>query len=199
MENATSGVDNMVDGLFLNDSQNALTSLINGAEYAIQGRALPFESTDVVPLGFKSELPGDFSIAIDHVDGFFATEHDIFLKDNVAGTVHDLRTGAYTFTTAGGVDNTRFELVFENLLSVQPNQFTDNQVVAYTQNQQLSINSGSVKMDHVEVYDVRGRLMANANDINASEMKLNVGATHQVLIVKITSNDRQTVTKKVLN
>lgn len=199
MENATSGVDNMVDGLFLNDSQNALTSLINGAEYAIQGRALPFESTDVVPLGFKSELPGDFSIAIDHVDGFFATEHDIFLKDNVAGTVHDLRTGAYTFTTAGGVDNTRFELVFENLLSVQPNQFTDNQVVAYTQNQQLSINSGSVKMDHVEVYDVRGRLMANANDINASEIKLNVGAAHQVLIVKITSNDRQTVTKKVLN
>jgi hypothetical protein len=183
----------------LNDSQNALTSLINGAEYAIQGRALPFNTADAVALGFKSELAGDFTIAIDHVDGLFLQDQNIFLKDNLTNSIHDLKAAPYNFTTAGGIDNTRFELVYENLLSVQPNQFTANQVVTYTQNQQLTINSGSVKMNRVEVYDVRGRLIANANDINASEMKLNVGAAHQVLIVKITSNDRQTVTKKVLN
>ncbi len=199
MENATNGFDNMIDGLFLNDSQNALTSLINNTEYAIQGRALPFDASDIVPLGFKSELPGNFTISIDHVDGFFLQDQNIFLKDNLTNTIHDLKAAPYNFTTAGGIDNTRFELVYENLLSVQPNQFTANQVVAYIQNNQLVINSGSVKMDRVEIYDIRGRLLVNTSDINASEIKMNVGSTRQVLVVKITSNDRQTVTKKVMN
>ncbi|MBS7788258.1 T9SS sorting signal type C domain-containing protein [Flavobacterium sp. CYK-55] len=199
MENATSGVDNMIDGLFLNDSQNALTSLINGAEYAIQGRALPFESTDSVALGFKSELPGDYSIALDHVDGFFINEHNIFLKDNLTATVHDLRTGAYTFTTAGGVDNTRFELVFENLLNVNPHDLAANQVIAYTHNNQLNIDSGAIKMAQVEVFDIRGRLIAQSSSINASKAVLNIPSTHQVLLVKITSENGQSVTKKVMN
>ncbi|MBS1535118.1 MAG: T9SS sorting signal type C domain-containing protein [Bacteroidetes bacterium] len=199
MENATAGFDSMIDGKFLNDSQNALTSIINGEEYAIQGRALPFESTDSVALGFKSELPGEFSIAIDHVDGFFINEHDIFLKDNLTGTIHDLRTGAYTFTTTGGIDNTRFELVYENLLSVNPHDLTANQVIAYTRNNQLNIDSGTVKMAQVEVYDIRGRLIAQEVAVNASKATLNIPATHQVLLVKITAENGQSVTKKVMN
>jgi hypothetical protein len=32
--------------------------------------ALPFDENDVVPLGYKSKIAGDFKIAIDQVDGF---------------------------------------------------------------------------------------------------------------------------------
>jgi hypothetical protein len=43
----------------------------------IQGRALPIQETDAVPLGFSSEIEGDFTIAIDQTDGLL-TEMDVF-------------------------------------------------------------------------------------------------------------------------
>lgn len=200
MTGATNGYDPAIDGLFFGDSQTALTSIIDNQEYVIQGRSVPFDTSDVVPLAFKSELGGNYTIALNSFDGLFDTEsQDIYIKDNLTNTIQNMKTGSYSFTSAPGVFNDRFEVVYENLLSVQPNQFTANQVVAYTQNNQLVINSGSVKMDRVEIYDIRGRLLVNTSDINASEIKMNIGSTHQVLVVKITSNDRQTVTKKVMN
>jgi hypothetical protein len=42
----------------------------------IQGRALPIQETDAVPL-FSSEIEGDFTIAIDQTDGLL-TEMDVF-------------------------------------------------------------------------------------------------------------------------
>jgi hypothetical protein len=45
----------------------------------IQGRALPIQETDAVPLGFSSEIEGDFTIAIDQTDGLL-TEMDVFLR-----------------------------------------------------------------------------------------------------------------------
>lgn len=199
MTGATNGYDPAIDGRFFGDSQTALTSIIDGEDFIIQGRAIPFEATDVVPLGFKSELGGTYTIALNSFDGLFDTENqDIYIKDNLANSIQNLKTGSYTFTTAPGVFNTRFEVVYENLLSVN-NPFSANQVVAYTQNQQLIVNSGSVQMSRVEVYDVRGRLLTQAASIQASEVKLNIGSTHQVLLVKITDINGQTVTKKVLN
>jgi hypothetical protein len=49
---------------------------------AIQGRALPFDENDVVPLGYKSKIAGDFKIAIDQVDGFLVNNR-IFLEDKL--------------------------------------------------------------------------------------------------------------------
>jgi len=189
----------MIDGRFLNDSNNALTSLINNEEYAIQGRALPFDAADVVPLGFKVEAAGDYSIAIDHVDGFFSASEDIYLKDNLTNTIHDLRVAPYTFASEAGVFNTRFELRYNNLLSVGQPVFTANNVVVYKQNQELVINSGKTTMSKVQVYDIRGRLLVERSNVNASEIRLNPGVTNQVLLVKITSNSNEVVTKKVMN
>lgn len=199
MENATSGFDNMIDGHFLNDSNNALTSLIDNEEYAIQGRALPFDATDVVPLGFKVETAGDYSITIDHVDGFFSSSEDIYLKDNLTNTIHDLRAAPYTFSSESGVFNTRFELRYENLLSVDQPILTINNVVVYKQNQELVVNTGKISMSKVQVYDIRGRLLVEKNNINANEVRLNAGTVNQVLLVKITSASNEVVTKKVMN
>jgi hypothetical protein len=199
MENATSGIDNMIDGHFINDTQTALTSIINNEEFAIQGRALPFDATDIVPLGFKCVLPGDYAIAIDHVDGFFSNSEDVYLKDNLTNITHDLRVSPYTFTTEGGVFNTRFELRYNNLLAVSQPGFTANAVVVYKQNQDLVINAGKTNIKKVEVYDIRGRLLTERSAINAPELHITVGATNELLLVKITSDTNEIVTKKVVN
>jgi trimeric autotransporter adhesin len=61
---------------------------------AIQGRALPFDGTDIVPLAFKTKLAGDYTIAIDHVDGLFSGNQEVYLLDNTTGTETNLKAGA---------------------------------------------------------------------------------------------------------
>lgn len=200
MPNATNGVDAAIDGRYINDYQTALTSIVDGGEFTIQGRALPFDAADVVPLGFKTTTAGQFTIALDHVDGLFADGTDaIYLRDLLNGTEQNLRTAAYTFSTETGVFNDRFELAYSSLLAVNPVDFTANQVVLYKQNAQLVINTGTTAMASVQVFDLRGRMLVAKNAINNTEVRLTTGAENQVLLVKITATDGTVVTKKWMN
>jgi hypothetical protein len=199
MTNATSGVDNAIDGRYFNDSQTALTSIINNEEFAVQGRALPFQTSDIVPLGFKTELAGDYTISINSTDGLFQTNNQvIYLKDNLTTIIHNLSAGDYHFVSEAGVFNTRFEIVYEDVLSTSQSIFTAQNVVVYKQGQDIVINTGNNLMSKVKIYDMRGRLLIEKAKIDASETRLQVSG-NQVLIVKIISQSNGTVTKKVIN
>jgi hypothetical protein len=201
MPNATNGYDPAIDGLYFNDSDTALTSEIDGQNYVIQGRALPFELTDVVALGFKSELAGNFTIALNNFDGtiFDTNNQAIYLKDNLTNTVHDLRAGSYNFTTEAGVFNNRFEVQYDNFLSAENPYLTADLVAVYKQNQEIVVNAGNIKLSKVQIYDVRGRLLIEKNNIDGSEVRLNAGASNQVVLVKVTSANNEVITKKVVN
>ncbi len=114
MAGATNGIDPRIDGRYINDGTIALTSLINTTPYAIQGRALPFVSTDEVPLSFSATVAGTYSISLNRFDGLFNNPNKgIYLKDNQSDVIHDLRSGAYSFTADSGSTASRFELVFQ--------------------------------------------------------------------------------------
>jgi hypothetical protein len=199
MTNATQGVD-AYDGKFFNEGPIAITSYLDQTDYTIQGRALPFEPSDVVPLNVKVTTAGSYSIAIDHVDGLFATgTQDILLKDNLNGTYTNLNNGSYTFTTAAGTFNNRFELVYQTALSTVNPVLSESNVIVYKQNNNVVINTGIATMASVKAYDMRGRLLVEKNNINASETQLNLGTTNQVVLLQITSTDGVVVTKKVVN
>lgn len=198
MPNATLGVDNAIDGRFFNDSPTALTSMINNEQFSIQGRP-SFEATDVVALGFKSELVTTYTISINHLDGIFLTNQTIFLRDNLLGILHNIKVGAYTFTSQAGVYNSRFELVYQNVLNANQFSFNSDQVVIYKQNSNLIINSGQTVMENVKVYDVLGRLLTENTAIDSSSTQIKLNEANQVLIVKITSDKKEVVTKKVIH
>jgi hypothetical protein len=199
MPSATNGVDEAIDGRFYeNDIPTQLSSLINGEEFAVQGRA-PFTVSDIVPLGFRVETTGNYSVAIDHVDGLFADGQEVFLKDNFTNTVHNLTNAPYNFVASTGTTNARFEIVFESNLATENPVLNENTVIIYKQNQDIVVNTGKIEMKNVQVYDIQGRLLVQQKDVNASTTKLSVGTTNQVLIVKVTSKDNSVVTKKVIN
>lgn len=199
MTGATQGIDAAIDGRYFNDNPTALNSLLNNEEFAIQGRSLPFDASDVVPLAFKAATAGNYSIAIDHVDGLFADgEQSIYLKDNVTGTVHDLNTGAYSFASTQGSFNNRFEIVYQTQLGIENPSFTANNVIIYAQNNNFVINSGDTIMKEVKVFDIRGRLLQEKSGINANQTTISGGLSNQVLLVQITSANGGTVTKKVI-
>ncbi len=198
MPNATSEIDNGIDGRYFNDAPVALTSLIGSEEYTIQGRALPFSTSDSVPLGFKTNEPGNYTISIDHVDGLFSNGQAIYLKDNLLNTVTNLGAGSYSFASAVGTFNSRFEIVYQSMLAVNNPEFTTNNVIAFNDNDDIRINSGSTLMEQVRVFDLQGRLLVEKKQINASETRINTTAVNQVLLLEITAANGIKVTKKII-
>lgn len=200
MTNATNGVDLNYDGKYINDGEIALASVLDAGPYAIQCKALPFVATDVIPMQFTVTTAGNYSIAIDRVDGLFATGQNVYLRDTVTGTVHNLSEGAYAFAAEAGTFNARFEVVFQSsTLGVTDPVLSENQVVIYkTPSNEISINTGNFVMDNVMIYDLAGRLLFQQKDINDSQTVIKVGFATEVLLVKIKTQDGKSVSKKVL-
>ena len=198
-EGATNDLDLVYDGEYLNDSSLALTSSLPGKELSVQHRAAPFVDTDVVPLSFKSDVAGTYSIDFNGTDGVLDTQ-DIYLEDLLLGQSVNIKTTPYTFASAAGTFTDRFRIVYiNNALGTDVPVFNANQVIIYKNEiNDFVINSGNVIMSNIKVYDVRGRLLKEYKNVNDFQTTINVGLVNQVLLVQITSEDGVMVTKKVI-
>ena len=176
-----------------------MNSVLNNTDYTIQVKALPFNTSDVIPLSYKVTNAGNYTIAIDHLDGLFASGQAIYLRDNLTISVHNFTTGAYNFSSDAGTFNNRFEIVYQNQLRVTNQAFTANHVVFYKNEvNDLVVNSGNVIMASVKIFDIRGRLLLERKNINTSQTTMTVGMANELLLVQITSEDGVIVTKKVV-
>jgi hypothetical protein len=199
MADATLGVDNGIDGKYINDSKVALTSIINNDEYTIQGRPT-FDASDVVALNFKTDVAGEYTIAIDHVDGVFADGQEVYLVDDKTGTETSLKTSSYTFNAVAGAENSRFSLKYQKSLGTKNPDFNEKAVTVYKNKGTLYVNSGLAVIANVKVYSIQGKLLVELKNVKANAATIsNLKAINQVLIVKVTSEDNNVVTKKVVN
>jgi len=155
----------------------------------------------VVPLNFKVTTAGTYTFAIDHVDGLFtAGAQTIYIKDNTDGSYHDITSTPFVFTSAAGTFDTRFELVYQNLLSNNTNTFSANSINVIRQsNHDVVVNTSTATMSSVRIFDIRGRLLVEKKDINANETRINVGTTNQVLLVEVVTTEGYRAVRKVVN
>ncbi|MGK4567507.1 T9SS sorting signal type C domain-containing protein [Flavobacterium sp. 3HN19-14] len=200
LEGATVGVDQSVDGKLIDDNSTTLSNLIDNNTYTIQGRPMPFENTDVVALNFKAVSADTYVIGIDHVDGLFADDQAIYIKDNITGIVHNIKESNYSFASEAGTFTNRFAIVFQNTnLGIENPTLNSDNVVAYVKNDILNINAGSTIIKDVKVFDLRGRMISEKSNINTTVTSIdNLKVAQQVLLIQITSKDNQTVTKKIV-
>ena len=197
---ATMGADQHIDGKYINDGPLALTSMIDNVDHAIQGRPLPFMDSDVVPLKFKANAAGTYVMAIDHVDGLFSGDQDIYIKDNLTGVVHDIKASDYSFTTEAGTFASRFEIVYSDVQLGNPQHgFDPLTIVVAAENGKVKVDAGSLVLESVEVYDLRGRLVASRHAIQSSQAVVETVQANQVLIAKITTADGHVVSRKIVN
>jgi len=196
---ATLGNDFGIDGKYFNDSALSIYSIAADEHYVIQGRPVPFDLGDVVPLGFTAATAGNYTIAIDHVDGLFSGDQEIWLKDDLNSEWHDLKSAPYVFACEAGTFDARFEIVYASPLGTTNPSFAANNVVIFKDKNGFTINAGKAIMEKVEVFDLRGRLLTQVSGIDASEVNIPVAAANQVLVFRITTEDQAVVTKKVVN
>jgi len=199
-QNATNEMDRGFDGEFLDvGNPVAIYSINNGSRLNVQGRALPFNVDDEVALGFRTTTTGSFQINLYDFDGLFENQ-DIYIKDNFLNIIHDLKSGSYSFVSESGTFENRFVLVYKNsLLGVSNSVFNADSVILYKPHSKVIINSGATLMKEVKVFDVRGRLLMEKKEINASIIDFDLGTTNQVLLFHITSDDSRTIVKKYVN
>jgi hypothetical protein len=193
LDGATLGLDYGYDARALGEGNAKFYSVAGEDNMAIQARP-PFVQSDVVPMGFAVTAAGQYNITLDHYDGVFSNGQNVYLKDNLTGTTTSLSEGTYSFTTDAGTFNSRFEVVYttEAALGTETPVLA-NSVVVYQQNGTININSGSIEMTGVTIYDIRGRVLFNNNKVNGTETTVsNLGIANQVIIIEI-----QTVSGKV--
>ena len=185
------------DGRYINDGDIALSSLINDESYAIQGKSLPFNPSDIVPMQLKVKNAGTYTIAIDHVDGLFEGAQDIFLRDTQTGVDHDLKAGAYTFVTEAGTFSDRFNIVYQNMLGTTTNTFDANSVAVAKNNNVLSVSAGSETINSVQIFDLQGRKIFSKSNIDSATTNISdLNIANQIILIQV-STDKGIVTKKV--
>ncbi|PXY44568.1 DUF7507 domain-containing protein [Flavobacterium hydrophilum] len=200
IEGATNTYDKNFDGLsFDGNSYADFYSVNEASNMTIQGRALPFSDADVVPLGYRSTIAGDFTIAIDQADGNLATQR-IYLEDKQTGTINELTAKNYTFKTKAGTFNNRFVLRYTNkTLGTGDFETQDDAVWVLAQNKTVTVNSTTENIDKVFIYDISGKQLYKKVDVGNLQLIIqNLPFAQQVLLVKVVlENDYQT-TKKVI-
>ncbi|WP_119793385.1 T9SS sorting signal type C domain-containing protein [Flavobacterium anhuiense] len=204
---ATNSFDYNYDAVTLNANPYVdFYSINEGKKLVIQGRALPFVVSDTIPLGYKSTIPeGNFTIAIDHTDGNLSNQN-IYLQDNVTNTIHNLKTGGYTFRSAPGTFLNRFVLRYTNsdddkALGNEDFENQNQKIVVSVKDKNIKLQSISEQenLQEVSIYDVGGKLLYHKKEIGNKDWIINnFQSGPQILLVKITLENGKTASRKIV-
>ena len=198
-DSATAGFDQGYDGV-VNPAGNSVSfySLMESDKYRIQGRQ-PFDVTDVIPLGYTTTATGSFTVSIDMVEGLLSQAGlPVYLEDKALGTLHDLKSGAYEFTSQPGTFDERFVLRFVDAALGNPDiDAPANGFAAYAQAGTVHVKS-SQQVKRVRIYDLRGRLLHGSPVLSSETYQIELQASTQPLIITAELTNGELVTRKIL-
>lgn len=196
---ATNQKDQMYDAQADLKTNFNIYSLLEGYDRnTIQGRSVPFDVNDQVPLAVKVPTSGNYTIFINGIDGLLSTQN-IYLEDKLYHIIHDLRTVPYTFYAEEGETLDRFVLRFSNqILSTDDHNYAD-QVTIFVGNH-INVKSLGQSINEISVYDALGKTILDRKNINKQEIILSeLLANTEMLIVKVKLENDQVVTKKIIH
>ena len=196
---ATNDFDSFYDVPAPNKNDLDVYTLIGNQHQKIESRAVPFSSSDEVPLGYYAPQTGTYSFALAAVDGLFENQN-IYIKDLELNTYHNLKLNPFEFYSESGNHNNRFMLVYQNT-TLDTNQSTiDNSIKVYSTNKQIGIKSTQSLLDEVKIFDLSGRLLYSKNKINTSEIILtDITKSDQMLLIEIKILNGIKTIKKISN
>ncbi|HSD08144.1 fibronectin type III domain-containing protein [Flavobacterium sp.] len=184
---ATNDFDGLYDGVSMDGNKFIdFYSIGNSFNYTIQGRTLPFSTSDVVPLGYKTTIEGTFSIGIDKGDGVFV-DQPVYLEDKQTNSLHDLKKGDYSFTTVKGEFKDRFVLRYSDAklgTSDTESQTKVNEVIVSVKNGRIKVNSADEAISLIKVFDLKGSLVYEKDKVHKNEFIIDhLTSSDQILIV----------------
>jgi hypothetical protein len=150
-----------------------LYSILSGVQghFAIQFLS-SFNLDKTVQLGVEILQSGAFQIAIDHTEGIFTQVQAVYLEDKLLNVIHDLGTGAYSFTqTAGNDINDRFELRF-TAGALDTEELAMENVTIYPNPSKniFNISNKGNEMPLITVFDINGKALFQSEQTNQIDL-----------------------------
>jgi len=199
---ATNGIDNLYDAETMNG--NAFVdfySVNDSKKFTIQGRRLPFETADEVPLGYQTTVAGTFQISIDNVDGAL-TGQSIYLEDKTTNTIHDLRSGVYSFNTEIGTFNDRFVLRYTDTSKLGIDEVATAKgkgIIVSVKNHQIKVNSFDQTISSIMIYDLKGSLLYENKKVGKNEFTVDhLTAADQFMIVTTQLDNGKWISEEII-
>lgn len=197
---ATYEKDRLFDAFYKPSNIMEIYSFIEDKPMIINGRPMPFDQNDMIPIGITTPLAGSYTIGILDADGLFQnTNQMIYLKDNYLETIHDLRQSPYTFTSQSGNCGNRFILRYtDGTLNNSNYEFSNSSITAVSNNF-IEVLSTKELLDQIVVYDILGRKLAEYKKVNSNSFTIkNLLKNNTTLLLDITTENGNKVTKKII-
>ncbi|NRB60344.1 MAG: hypothetical protein HRU50_10470 [Winogradskyella sp.] len=198
---ATEGKDRMFDATMNGGNGLNLYSMINDEQFIIQGRSVPFDNTDIVPLGVNILEVGVHTIAINTVEGILnEVSQDVFVEDLHTGLIHNIKNSPFVFTaTETGRVNDRFILRYTNqTLSVNDSEYIDA-IKVFESNEKLVVKSEREEIQSVRIYDVLGRLVTSNTQLDSRKVIMSeLPKNNTALFIEVTLKNSITGNIKVI-
>lgn len=193
---ATDGYDDNYDAEALGLSSDLFYSPLQGKKLVVQGKNSAFQITDKVKLGANFFASGNYTISIEQPEGIFAASQMVYLKDNQLNTYTDLKAGPYTFFANEGLNENRFEIVYEHSVLATADA-VKTELAVYKKGDNFFVHSTQA-IDRVEVLDAAGRMIkiipASSSSVEISTSTFAKG----VYVLTIKLKDGSVQTKKII-
>ena len=197
-EAATTTIDWGYDGIIFSDTNaTSFYSTVADQLLVIQGRPLPFDRNDRVPLGYSSGIAETYSIRIDHFDENFANQ-DIFIEDKLLDVIHNLKTSPYEFVSNAGNFDNRFDLIYTNA-TLGTNHNQTGSCDAFIYDKKLHV-SASENIKSIEIYDMAGKWVTSFQPATESKLfESDFNYAEGIYLAKIQLQSGSTVHSKLLH
>ncbi|SFU30672.1 hypothetical protein SAMN05216480_101591 [Pustulibacterium marinum] len=203
IDGATNDKDRLYDAYADENTSLNLYSIIDDENVMIQGKALPFENTDTVSLGYYTGTAGNYTIAIADADGLFTdgTQTEIYLEDTYLNVTHELTNAPYTFAASVGRFDDRFVVKYVNTaLGLEDIAVNANTIKAVEINdQKVRVLSTQEVMKDITIYDINGKLVLSLQDIQTLDKTFYSKRTNSTLLITVTTTSGATITKKLVH
>jgi hypothetical protein len=208
VDGATDGIDSWSYDVPRNMSTGTYANFysiidVNEAKFVIQGKAPEsINAEETITLGFDTSIDVAtlYKISIPQLEGDFLTENNVYLKDYLLNTIHNLKEADYDFTSTTGTFNERFEIIFtEDALSTTENSLNDNSltIIERTNGTVLFKVTGAIFMDTIEIIDLQGRTIYKFKVTDTANAEYNLSALSKAAyIAKVTLEDGRVIIKK---
>lgn len=177
LPDATQGLDRGFDGESFGGNDVTFYSIIPEANLTIQGRALPFDTSDIVALGYNAAKKGNYSIRIDHLDGIF-DKQNIYLEDKDLRIIHNLKEKPYVFYTNIGDFDSRFVLRYSHkTLGIDEKIMNNDLKITHIQNGNiLLINNKLIDqtVSKVTLFNVLGQSISTWKIENQDQQNIQI-------------------------
>ena len=164
---------------------------VDGVNYSI---AMLDSRTMEIPLSFEAKTMGEYTIAID-----FDTEivDNVYLVDNMTGSVTNMSTSDYTFVATTNDSPNRFVVRMSDINSLDEH-YGNNDVFAHIENGKLIVDNISDNA-MLDIYDVMGRRIACDIVKNAESYSLDVNNVKSgMYIIRLSDKEGIRVQKIIL-